>query len=398
MTYFIDVIDVEEFRTAVHEFLAARYPLRDPLADDDRVDIIARTHDHDAAVEAARHLQRELAAGGFAGVQLPTEYGGQGLSRTHAKAVDAELASFDAPSLRPLGIGMHLAAPTLLAAGTEEQKRRYLPPLIAGDERWCQLFSEPDAGSDLVSLRTRAVRDGDQWVIDGQKVWSSYAADAEFGLLLARTDPDAAKPHAGITMFILPMTSAGVTVRPLVDIAGGRHFNEVFLEGVRLDAGAVLGDVNLGWGVSQGTLGGERSGYMGGSGGGRRHRQLLSAADVAGRRGDAVVRQRLAALVSAERILEWTRDRYQQGVLAGGHPAAGSMMKLAAGTLEQSCAELVSDLMGMAGCAWDASDPDGDVTSHSLNVTRQATIAGGTHQIQRNLLGERVLGLPREPK
>lgn len=390
--------ELDEFREQVRGFLTARYPLRDPDMDDDRVDVIARTHDHEASVVAAQTLQRELARAGFSGVWLPEEYGGRGLTRAHSRVIDEELARFDTPSLRPLGIGMHLAMATLMSSGSEEQKRRFLPPLVAGNEQWCQLFSEPDAGSDLVSLRTRAARDGDQWIVDGQKVWSSYASDAHYGLLLARTDPDASKPHVGITMFALPMDAPGVTVRPLVDIAGGRHFNEVFLESVCLTDADVIGEVNKGWGVSQGTLGGERSGYMGGSGGGRRRRQLIAAASAAQRQDDPVMRQRIARLVSAERILEWTRDRYQAGTLAGGHPAAGSMMKLAAGTLEQQCAELVSDLIGAAGVAWDSSDPDGDIASHGVNATRQATIAGGTHQIQRNLLGERVLGLPREPK
>lgn len=390
--------DLQDFRDEVREFFASRYPLRDPERDDDRVDVIARTHDHDGDVVAAKTLQRALAAAGLSGVALPAEYGGRGLSRAHAKIVDEEMSRFDAPSLRSLGIGMHLAVATLMASGSEEQKRRLLPPLIAGDEQWCQLFSEPDAGSDLVSLRTRAVRDGDEWIIDGQKVWSSYASNAHYGLLLARTDPGAPKPHVGITMFALPMQAPGVTVRPLIDIAGGRHFNEVFLEGVRLTDADVIGEVDKGWGVSQGTLGGERSGYMGGSGGGRRQRQLTSAAVAADRLHHPIMRQRIVELVSAERILEWTRDRYQQGALAGGHPAAGSMMKLAAGTLEQRCAELVSDLMGASGVAWSSDDPDGDIASHGINAARQATIAGGTHQIQRNLLGERVLGLPREPK
>jgi alkylation response protein AidB-like acyl-CoA dehydrogenase len=398
VTYFSAVVDIDEFRAAVREFLAERYPVRDPARDDDRVDVIARTHDHDSAVTAARTLQRELARAGYSAVHLPVEYGGRGLSRAHTKVVDEELARFDTPSLRPLGIGMHLAVATLMASGSEEQKRRFLPPLVAGTEQWCQLFSEPDAGSDLVSLRTRAVRDGDEWVVDGQKVWSSYASDAHYGLLLARTDPHAPKPHVGITMFALPMRAAGVTVRPLIDITGGRHFNEVFLEGVRLSDRDVIGEVDKGWGVSQGTLGGERSGYMGGSGGGRRHRQLVAAASSAGRTNDPAMRQRIVELITSERILEWLRGRYQQGTLAAGHPGAGSMMKLAAGTLEQRSAELVSDLTGAAGVAWNSVDSYGDIASHGLNATRQATIAGGTHQIQRNLLGERVLGLPREPK
>ncbi len=392
-------VDVEEFRAEVQAFLSARFELRDPEADDERDDIIARAPDgHQAFVDRARDLQRELAAAGLSGVHIPVEYGGRGLSHAHVQVIEQELRRYDAPSLRPLRIGMHLAVGTLLASGSEAQKKRYLPALISADEQWCQLFSEPDAGSDLVSLRTRAVLDGDEWVIDGQKVWSSYAAGAHFGLLLARTDPDAPKPHVGITMFVLPMDAAGVTIRPLVDIAGGMHFNEVFLEGVRLGADAVIGEVNKGWAVSQGTLGGERSGYMGGSGGGRRFRQVVKAARAAGSIDDPVVRDRIMRVVTAERVLEWLRDRYLGGTLAAGNPAAGSMMKLAGGSLEQQCSELIADIAGAPGQAWDPSDRDGDIVSHDLNATRQSRIAGGTHQIQRNLLGERVLGLPREPK
>jgi alkylation response protein AidB-like acyl-CoA dehydrogenase len=388
--------DLDSFRAEVRAFLDTRYALRDPELDDEREDTISRApQGHDALVDAARELQQALAAAGLSGVHLPVEYGGRGLTSEHAKLVTEELRRYDAPSLRPLGIGMHLALATLMASGSEQQKRRYLPPLVRAEEQWCQLFSEPDAGSDLVSLRTRAVRDGDEWVIDGQKVWSSYAADAHYGLLLARTDPDAPKPHVGITMFILPIDAPGVTVRPLVDIAGGTHFNEVFLEAVRLGDDAVIGEVNQGWGVSQGTLGGERSGYLGGSGDGRRRRQVIAAATRAGKLDDPVTRQSMMRVVIAERILEWIRDRYVGGTLAGGHPAAGSMMKLAAGSLEQFNAESIFAITGPAGQAWEAGDRDGDIVSHDLNATRQARIAGGTHEIQKNLLGERVLGLPR---
>ncbi len=388
----------EQLRDEVRAFLSARYDLLDPLADDRREDIISRTPDGEQAfVDRAVALQRELAAAGLAAVHVPVELGGRGLTPAHHGVVESELRRYDAPSLRPLRIGMHLALATLLRAATEEQQRRWVPPLVRADEQWCQLFSEPDAGSDLVSLRTRAVPDGDGWVVDGQKVWSSYAARADHGLLLARTKPDAPKPQAGITMFVLPMRAPGVTVRPLVDITGGRHFNEVFLEGVRLGPDDVLGAVDEGWAVSQATLGGERSGYMGGSGGGRRRRQVVGAAVRAGRVDDPVLRQRMMRVVTEERLLEWVRDRYVGGVLCDGHPAAASMMKLAGGSLEQRCAELIADIAGPSGAAWSPDDPDGDVVAHDLNATRQARIAGGTHEIQRNLLGERVLGLPREP-
>lgn len=391
--------DLDAFRREVVAFLGDHFEPRPGDLDDDRGDIIARTPDgHDLPLARAAELQQLLADAGLAGVHVPEAYGGRGLTADHARVVSDELRRFDTPSLRPLGIGSTLGLATLLAAGTEEQKRRYLPPLLRGDERWCQLFSEPDAGSDLVSLRTRAVRDGGDWVLDGQKVWSSYATTAHFGMVLARTDPDATPPHAGITMFVVPMDTSGVTVRPLVDICGQLHFNEVFLEGVRVADDAVIGAVDDGWRVSQSTLGGERSGYTGGSGGGRRQRQVTVAATEAGRRCDRVARQAIASVVTQERVLEWLRDRFVAGVLAGGHPAAGSMLKLAAGTLEQDAATLIVDLAGAPAQAWDTGSRDGDVASHGVNAARQATIAGGTHEIQHNVLGERVLGLPKEPR
>jgi alkylation response protein AidB-like acyl-CoA dehydrogenase len=390
------VAALREFRADVSAWLSARFSLRDPELDDDRSDVISRAPDgHPALVEGAIGLQRALAEAGFVGLDLPVEYGGRGLGRPYVKVLEEELTRFDTPSIRPLTIGTRLAGATLLTAGSEEQKRRYLPPLIRAEEIWCQLFSEPDAGSDLVSLRTRAIPDGDGWVVEGQKVWSSFASDADFGLFLARSDPEAASPHAGITMFILPMKDPAVTVRPLVDIAGGHHFNEVFVSGARVGPELVLGAVNEGWRVASATLGGERSGYTGGSGGGRRRRQLTTVAARHGRRLDPLVRQRIVDAIARERILEWLRDRSVAGSLADGNAAAGSLLKVAAGNLEQAVAELMTDLAGAHAQAWEPNDRDGDVVAHGLVASRQATIAGGTHQIQRNVLGERVLRLPR---
>ena len=390
---------MEQLRGEIREWLAARFDERDPQADDDRTDIIGRTPaGHDAYVAAAREFQRALAAAGFAQVDLPTHSGGRGLTRSHVGAVDEEIARFDTPSVRPLAIGMNLAKAMLLAAGSPEQKERFLPALSRADEQWCQLFSEPDSGSDLASLRTSAVRDGRGWRVSGQKVWSSYAADADYGMLLARTDPAAVPPQAGLTMFVLPMDSPGVSVQPLVDMAGGRHFNEVFLDDVALDDSAVLGGVGQGWAVSTGVLSTERSGYMGGSGRGRRYRQARAAAEAAGRLDDPLVRQGVASVFADELILEWLRDRFVSGALLDGHPAAGSLMKLRAGSLEQRSAEFVVEVLGAPALAWDASDGHGDIAAHALAASRQARIAGGTHEIQRNLLGERVLGLPREPR
>lgn len=393
-----ETVSLDALRAEIRAFLSARFRPLDLQDDDRREDIISRTPGGEHAfLDAAVGLQRALADAGLAAVHVPVTYGGRGLGAAHRRVVESELRRFDAPSLRPLRIGMHLALGTLLRSASEEQRLRYIPPLIRGEEQWCQLFSEPDAGSDLVALRTTAVRDGDGWVLDGQKVWSSYASRADHGLLLARSDPAAERPQRGITMFVLPMRSPGVTVRPLVDITGGRHFNEVFLDGVRLGDDAVLGEVNDGWSVSQGTLGGERSGYMGGSGEGRRRRQVVRAATLAGRLDEPAVRQRIARVVTAERLLEWLRDRYADGSLCDGNPGAASMMKLAGGSLEQACAELVADVAGAAAQAWRASDLDGDIAAFDIAATRQARIAGGTHEIQRTLLGERVLGLPRQP-
>lgn len=389
-------VDIEAFRSEVRSFLEARFEPLDPLADDRREDIITRAPQGEKPlVDAAVALQRDLAASGLAAAHVPEELGGRGLTPAHHKVLETELRRFDAPSLRPLRIGMHLVLGTLLRSASEAQKARYVPRLVRAEEQWCQLFSEPDAGSDLAALRTRATLTDDGWVLNGQKVWSSYAARADFGLLLARSDPDAAKPQVGMTMFVLPMDAPGVTIRELVDITGGRHFNEVFLQDVRLGPEMVVGEVNAGWAVSQGTLGGERSGYMGGCGGGRRGRQVVRAASRADRLDDPAIRQRIAGVITAERLLEWVRDRYADGSLCAGHPAAGSMMKLIAGTLEQTSAELVADIAGPAALAWSIDDIDGDIAAHDLNATRQARIAGGTHEIQRNLLGERVLGLPR---
>jgi alkylation response protein AidB-like acyl-CoA dehydrogenase len=390
---------LDEFRGRVRSWLAERFEPRDPSRDDDRADIISRAPDgHAALIGGAISMQRQLAAAGFIGLRHPVEYGGGGLTGQYDRIVAEEMAAIDCPSIRPLSIGVSLVFPTLMQHGTETQKRRFLPKLLAGEEVWCQLFSEPDAGSDLVSLRCRARRDGESWVIDGQKVWSSIAADAQFGILLARTDPEAASPHAGITMFILPMDRAGVTVRPLVDIAGGHHFNEVFLESVVMADDDVIGEVNRGWQVATGTLSGERGGYTGGSGGGRRMRQVLAALATAGRSDGVVDRHRAVDVAARELLLEWLVGRIAVGAVLGGNPTAGSLVKMAAGNLEQLSAEVVIDTLGAAGVAWEAGDRDGDIASHVFNAARQATIAGGTHQIQRNLVGERLLGLPREPK
>jgi alkylation response protein AidB-like acyl-CoA dehydrogenase len=388
--------DIEQFRMRVRAALGARYALRDPEADDDRVDVLCRAPDgHHVLVNASIELQALLREAGLLALTLPVDYGGQGLHRRYQEVLDQETTRYDTPTTRSLGIGPGLAFPTIQHNGSEDQKRRFLPGIAKGQHRWCQLFSEPDAGSDLVSLRTTAVRDGDAWVVNGQKVWTSYADGADLGLLLARTDPGAERPHNGITMFIVAMDTAGVAVRPLIDMAGGRHFNEVFLSDVHIGSDMVIGEVNRGWQIANGTLGGERAGYLGGSGNGRRRRQVTRMAQLHGRRADPVTRQRIVDITINERTLEWLRDRIVGGQVAGGNAASGSLIKLAAGNLEQAVGAVLVDLAGPVAMAWRAGDRNGDIAAHTLCSARQASISGGTHQIQRNLVAERLLGLPR---
>ena len=387
---------VADFRARAEEFIAARYPLRNPEVDDDRVDTISRSRDgHHAMTEAARNFQRELFDARLAGSRVPVEYGGLGLTRDHEAALEEILTRYDTPNRRPMGIGIGLALPTILSAGTEEQKQRYVPKILSAEESWCQLFSEPDAGSDLVSLRTKAQLDGEAWVVNGQKVWSSYASDAEYGMLLVRSDPNSEKPHSGITMLILKMDLPGVSVRPLVDITGGLHFNEVFLQDVLVSKDSVLGEPNKGWGVANGTLGGERSSYRGGSGGGRRKRQVLEAVSGTNALSDPTMRQRITSVIADEWIIDLLGERFSAGSVCDGNPAAGSLMKVLVGNLEQRSSELVVDILGLSATAWLQDDWDAAGPNHQINASRQSMIAGGTHQIQRNLLGERVLGLPR---
>ena len=387
---------VEEFAKRAEAFIASHYPLRDPNIDDDRVDTISRSRDgHHEMTAAAKNFQRQLHEAGLAGVRVPVEYGGLGLTRAHETALEEIITRYDTPTRRPMGIGIGLALPTILAAGTDEQKKRFVPKILSAEEAWCQLFSEPDAGSDLVSLRTKAELDGESWIVNGQKVWSSYAIDAQYGMLLVRSDPNSEKPHSGITMLILKMDLPGVAVRPLVDITGGLHFNEVFLQDVIIPKDMILGEANKGWGVANGTLGGERSGYRGGSGDGRRRRQIMEAAQGTDALDDPVLRQRIVSVIADEWIIDRLGERFESGTVCEGNPAAGSIMKLLVGNLEQKSSELVVDILGAQASAWDAGNWDAGGPNHQLNASRQSMIAGGTHQIQRNLLGERVLGLPR---
>jgi alkylation response protein AidB-like acyl-CoA dehydrogenase len=341
-------------------------------------------------VRRCKAWQRMLFESGWAGVAWPQEYGGRGGTAEQARIFAREQARFEvAVGVFAVGIGM--VGPTLMAHGSEAQKQRYLPALLRGDEVWCQLFSEPGAGSDLAGLRTRAVRDGDEWVVNGQKVWSSGAHHSELGILLARTDPDAPK-HKGITYFVLDMSSPGLQVRPLRQINGVAHFNEVFLTDVRIPHENVVGEVNGGWAVAQTTLGAERA--LIGGGGAVGFRDLARLAREQGRSADPVVRQRLAAAYMRFEVLKYLGQRAQ----GDGRNGAASVLKLAVSRHVSLNGDLALALEGATGMLLHEDAPYGGFWQQQFLNQWGIRIGGGTEQVQRNVIGERVLGLPPEPR
>jgi alkylation response protein AidB-like acyl-CoA dehydrogenase len=384
------VADLDEFRTRVREFLATH---TGPAGAD---------HAEDGVLARGKAFQGALADAGLAALTYPIDAGGAGLDAEHQRAFDEESAGYDMPS-RQFMVGLGICAPTLLEHGTDEQRRTYLPGLLRADAIWCQLFSEPGAGSDVASLQTRAERDGDEWVVNGQKVWTSGAHYADYGLLVARTNRDVPK-HRGITMFIVDMHSAGVTTRPLRQIDGRAHFNEVFLDDVRLPADAVVGDVDDGWRVTLDMLANERVAI--GAGGSSQslssdgYATVLRLAREHGCTGDPVVRQALVEVYALERILALLGLRIRAALVAGRAPGPeGSVAKLAATALGKQSASLGMALVGAGSLAWDDADRDGDGgdPAAAFLFAPMLGIAGGTSEIQRNIIGERVLGLPKDP-
>jgi len=346
-----------------------------------------------------------MAAAGLVAPTWPVAYGGLDVAPAVARAMEAELAPFNLGRLNPLGL--NLAAPALFAHGTEDQRRRFLPRIVDNTERWCQLFSEPGAGSDLASLATRAERDGDTWVLTGQKVWTTWAHVSDFGVCLARTDAAVPK-RKGITYFLVDLHAPGVTVRPLRHITGEIDFNEVFLDDVAVPDEHRVGEVGAGWSVANATLSGERQMVSGsGSGGvdrigGSGTEALIREARALGRWDEPLVRQALMAVYSEEQIRGWTNQRVRAGLKAGRPPGPESSIgKVHQGALNQRIQVLATDLLGPAATAWTGAGKDyADALPRTVSGmlrSRANTIEGGTTEVNKNILGERVLGLPREP-
>jgi alkylation response protein AidB-like acyl-CoA dehydrogenase len=296
-----------------------------------------------------------------------------------------------------------MCGPTVIAHGSDEQKQRYLARLLRADDVWCQLFSEPASGSDLAALRTTAVRDGEDWVVNGQKVWTTLAHVADFGILLTRTDPDRPK-HAGLTMFVVDMHAPGLTVRPLRQMTGDAGFTEVFFDDVRIPAANLVGEVDRGWQAAIATLMNERVSIGAGGGGlGRRvgggeFPALVELARARGVLADPVLRQSLASVYIEQRLLELLSERIRADLQAGRTPGPeGSIAKLAGTVLHRQVADLATEILGAAAQAWPPGDADSERWARALLQAPGNSIAGGTPEIMKNILGERVLRLPKEP-
>jgi alkylation response protein AidB-like acyl-CoA dehydrogenase len=365
------------FRDELRAWLDANDPGPEPGADD-------------AHFAWRRHWQRRLHEGGWAGVHWPVETGGRGASLTQSAIFFEELGRAGAP-LPANVLGLLLAGPTLMSWGTDEQKERLLPPILSGEEIWCQGFSEPEAGSDLAALRTKAVREGDEWIVTGQKVWTSAAQFSKWCMLVARTDPDAPK-HKGLTYFVLDMEQEGVQIRPLRQITGEAEFNELFLEGARIPHDHVVGGVGNGWKVALTTLMNERAGLAFFLQVALRQRldALLAEAGARGLLDDPLVADKLAALHVKTEIIRLTAFRGLSAIEKYGQPGPeGSLIKWMWSEANQELSQLAADVVGpealTASTRW----------SYELLRAPGNSIEGGTTEILKNIVAERVLGLPR---
>jgi alkylation response protein AidB-like acyl-CoA dehydrogenase len=381
-----------------------------------------------------RQWWAELARSGWGFPTWPTEYFGRGLPPDIGALVRAEILAAGAIG-PPAGIGQVMAGPLILEFGTDEQKGRFLPRLVTGEESWCQFFSEPGAGSDLAGLQTRAVRDGEEWVVNGQKLWSGGALDADHAIILARTDPGRPK-HKGISYMVIETDQPGIEIRPIRQMDGEAHFNEIFFTDARVPDANIVGGLNNGWPMAAATLAHERTAFFGGGAGGfgavppglkagfldqpvgdvvallaagRREEgaalKLGDAADLMielarrmGRTADPVVRQRLAGLYAAQEAARFTAMRARAAAQAGRPPGAESSVgKLIATRNARLVRDIGPELMGASGTLVGADAPDEGAAAALTLYTPCLSIMGGTDEIQKNIVGERVLGLPREP-
>lgn len=386
---FAESADEAAFRSSVREWLADNLP-KEKYPDD-----------AGERVAHARRWARTMYEGGWAGLAWPKEYGGRDLSPIEHLIFAEEYAAAGAPPIIDIGVGPALTGPTLIHHGTPEQKARFLEPILTGEEVWCQGFSEPGAGSDLASLQTRAVVDGDDLVINGQKVWTSYARFADWCILIVRTNPDVPK-HKGLTFVLLDMKTPGITIRPLVEMTGVAWFNEVFFEDVRVPKKYVVGEIDRGWDITITTLSVERGASTPYPRLAKELDDIIALArrwaDDAPKSADPRIRQRLAQLSIEVHALRLTVLRsVSQQMRTGRTGPEGSILKLLWSELEQRVMEAASQISG-AYAVLDEHAPqaiDEGRWQYGLLWSRAASIYAGTSEVQRNILSQRVLGLPR---
>jgi len=388
----------EAFRQQIRTWLKANAPKREHSVEDDLGPIRESGGD-----DWQHRLQwhKKMHEGGWVGISWPKEYGGRGATVTQQLIYNEEMGKANIPQLVN-GLGIMLVGPTIIHWGTEEQKTRYVPKILSGEEIWCQGYSEPGSGSDVASLQTRAVEEGDYFIINGQKVWTSDAHHADFCILLTRTDPSAPK-HKGISYILVDMHSPGVTVRPLVQITGDANFNEVFFEDVKVPKKNLMGEKNKGWQVAITTLMFERSGIGGGRdmlGEVKDLAHLARAVQLNGRSAweHSNVRQKISGFAAEALGLKYTGYRQLTRRLKGLPPGPeGSVLKLGASELNLKMNKFAMELLGPYS-QMEFKAPfavDKGKWSYRMLASRALTIAGGTSEIQHNIIGERVLGLPK---
>jgi len=401
---FKDSSEDAAWREEVRAWLDANATRR-PEGEETIPNILGEEKEEEASVlQRAKAWQKKLYDAGYAAITWPKPYGGREATPMQSFIFSQEMSGFDVPQgVYTIGLGM--IGPTIITHGTEEQKQHFIPPMIEGGEIWCQLWSEPNAGSDVASLETRAERDaasGD-WVLNGQKVWTTGAHYCDWGLIIARTDPDAPK-HRGITAFIVDMHAAGVEVRPLKQMNGSEGFNEVFFTDVHVPDDQRVGDVNDGWRVALTTLMNERFAIGVGGGGSTVGPLLKLARSTRTNNGDtafddAAIRQELAQIYILGRLLTLTGYRSLTKIAKGGIPGPeGSAMKLVTTKLASMVGETSTKILGLRGVLIGDQAPDEGVWANAYLTAPGIHIAGGTDEIMKNIIGERVLGLPKEPQ
>ena len=403
MTRTLDQVpDLSDFSEEVRAWLSSLFAPRSTRSSRDKPDlaVFRNLSDEDELqlLNAVRDYRRQRFDAGYGAVTLAVEHGGRGLPASFASAIAQAERDFEVPpSTELISVTTGLVGPAVAMFGTDEQRIAYANPLLRTDLLACQLFSEPGAGSDLAALSCRGVREGDEWVFNGQKVWSSGARFADLGMLLARTDPDLPK-HKGITAFLISLDAPGVEIRPIRQMSGGSSFNEVFLQNVRVSDSMRLGEVGQGWKVANATLAFERtaSGSVTRKKGGS-VAELVELAQSLGMADDPLVRQNIADVYIRSELRAATADRVARAAAAGKSPGpAASVGKLMASDVLGRIGEIAADLLGNNITA--DIDHDQFVWTEHLLGSPGYRLAGGTDQIQRNIIGERVLGLPPEPR